>query len=68
MSVLRSEVIVSPSALMNLAEDHLPVSSSEHVYQPDSHGEMAFFWVFSCSAGEGRSMRASEFSSIPNEI
>lgn len=66
MSVVHNEVIVSPSALMNVAEDRLPLSSSERVYQPASHGEMAFFWVFSCSAVEGKSMHASEFSSVSN--
>lgn len=58
MSVVRNEVTVSPSDLMNIAEDYLPLSSSEHVYQSVSHGEMAFFWGFSCLAGEGRSMHA----------
>lgn len=43
MSVAHNEVTVSPSALMNIAEDHLPLSSSGHVYQPVSHGEMASF-------------------------
>lgn len=68
MNVVHNEVAVSPSALMNIAEDQLPLSSSEHVYQPVSRGEMAFFWVFSCSAGQGRSIYASEFSSLPNEM
>lgn len=47
MNVVHKEVTDTPSPLMNIAEDHLPLSSSEHVYQPVSHGEMAFFFGFS---------------------
>lgn len=58
MDVVHNEVTVSPSDLMNIAGEHLLFSSSEYVYQSVSHGEMAFFWGFSCLAGEGRSMHA----------